>query len=285
VLDVLPHHAQAILPAVSIASAGDLVQWHPHLHLLTTDGGKTAAGSWQPLPEWNATLLTSLFRERLLARLVLAHAISPELVKKLLAWKHPGFSAHVGETIAPTDKLRLEDTAAYLVRNPRSLKKLVYLDGERAVIYRSRMNPSLGRNFEALDPLEWLARMSDHVPDPGQHRTLFYGEYSNRVRGSGHPDDREAHAGKAPEPRKRCSPTWARLIARVYQVDPLVCTRCGQRMSLIAFVTDQMAIGKILDHLGLSSPQAEKPPPLAREVVRVAEHADGWGIPQQWDTA
>ena len=103
---------------VSIASAGDLVQWHPHLHLLTTDGGKTADGSWQPLPEWDATLLMSLFRERLLARLVLAHAISPELVKKLLAWKHPGFSAHVGERIAPTDKLRLEDTAAYLVRNP-----------------------------------------------------------------------------------------------------------------------------------------------------------------------
>jgi hypothetical protein len=82
------------------------------------------------------------------------------------------------------------------VRNPPSLKKLVYLDGERAVIYRCRMNPSLGRNFEALDPLEWLARMSDHIPDPGQHRTLFYGEYSNRVRGSGHTGDREAHASE-----------------------------------------------------------------------------------------
>ena len=161
----------------------------------------------------------------------------------------------------------------------------MYLDGERAVIYRSRMNPSLGRNFEALDPLEWLARMSDHIPDPGQHRTLFYGEYSNRVRGSGHPDDREAQAGKAPEPRKRCSPTWARLIAKVYQTDPLVCTRCGKRMSIIAFVTDQMAIGKILDHLGLSSPQAARPPPPAREVLRVAEYADGWGSPQQWDPA
>jgi hypothetical protein len=270
---------------VSIATAGDLVQWHPHVHLLATDGGKTADDSWQPLPEWNATLLTGLFRERLLARLVEAHAISPELVKKLLAWRHPGFSAHVGKRIAPTDKLRLEDTAAYLVRNPLSLKKLVYLDGSKAVLYRSRMNPSLGRNFEAMDPLEWLARMSDHIPDPGQHRTLFYGEYSNRIRGSAHPDDREAQAGEAPEPRKRCSPTWARLIAKVYQTDPLVCTRCGQRMSLIAFVTDQMAVQKILDHLGLSSPEVAKPPPPGREVLRVAEHADGWGAPEQWDPA
>ena len=35
------------------------------------------------------------------------------------------------------------------------------------------MNPSMGRNFEALDPLEWLARMSDNIPDPGRHRTHF----------------------------------------------------------------------------------------------------------------
>ena len=44
-------------------------------------------------------------------------------------------------------------------------------------------NPTLGRNFETMDPLEWLARMADHVPDPGKHRTHFYGHYANRVRG------------------------------------------------------------------------------------------------------
>jgi hypothetical protein len=51
-------------------------------------------------------------------------AISKELVQRLLAWRHPGFSVHVGEPIDPEDKQRLEDTAAYLVRNPLSLKKL-----------------------------------------------------------------------------------------------------------------------------------------------------------------
>jgi len=55
----------------------------PHVHLLTRDGGRTADGVWQPLPEWNSTVLMILFRERLLARLVEAHAISPELVKRL----------------------------------------------------------------------------------------------------------------------------------------------------------------------------------------------------------
>jgi hypothetical protein len=85
------------------------LQWHPHLHLLTTDGGFAPHGSFLPLPEWDATLLTSLFRERLLARLLDRHAISHEFVRKLLAWKHPGFSAHVGEPIGPEDNLRRRD--------------------------------------------------------------------------------------------------------------------------------------------------------------------------------
>jgi hypothetical protein len=73
------------------------------------------------------------------------------------------------------------------------------------------------------------------------------------------------------------------LLAKAYQVDPLVCTRCGKRMSVVAFVTDSGAIGRILDHLGLSTPETAKPPPPPREVIRVAEHADGWGVPAEWE--
>jgi hypothetical protein len=68
----------------------------------------------------------------------------------------------------------------------------------------------------------------------------------------------------------------------MYQVDPLVCTRCGKRMSLAGFVTDAAAIGRILEHLGLSTPEAEKPPP-APEILRVAEHGNGCGVPADWD--
>ena len=55
--------------------------------------------------------------------------------------------------------------------------------------------------------------------------------------------------------------------------DPLVCTRCGKRMSIVGFVTDAVAIGRILDQLGLSSSEAEKPPPVP-EILRAAKHGD-----------
>ena len=93
-----------------------------------------------------------LFRERLLARLVGKHALSRELATKLLSWRHPGFSAHVGEPIAPENTQAIEDMAGYVTRNPLSLKRLVYVDGRWAVIYKAlKPNPTLGGNVESLD--------------------------------------------------------------------------------------------------------------------------------------
>ena len=40
-------------------------------------------------------------------------------------------------------------------------------------------------------------------------------------------------------------------------------------MQMIAFLTDQLSIRRILDHLGLSTPPQDKPPPV-REILRVA---------------
>ena len=221
-----------------------------------------------------------LFRERLVARLVERHAISEDLARKLVAWTHPGFSSHIGEAIPFENKKAIEDLACYLVRAPLSLQKLVYLDGQQAVLYRSRMNPSLGRNFEAMDPLEWLARLADHIPDTGRHRTHFYAHYANRVRGE-RPDEEARRHADDPEPttRRRCSPNWARLIAKVFQVDPLVCRRCKGPLKVVAYITDSLAIRQILEHLDLSPP--EKPPPDIREVVRVPVDEEGREIDAQ----
>lgn len=68
---------------VSVATSGDLLQWHAHLHILVTDGAFSDDGTFQPLVRWNTEALMRLFRERLLARLVDKHAISQLLATKL----------------------------------------------------------------------------------------------------------------------------------------------------------------------------------------------------------
>ncbi len=46
--------------------------------------------------------------------------------------------------------------------------------------------------------------------------------------------------------RKRA---WARLLAKVYEVDPLVCLKCGAGMRGIAIIEDPDELKRILRHL------------------------------------
>ena len=55
-----------------------------------------------------------------------------------------------------------------------------------------------------------------------------------------------------PLPPKR-SPAhylWAALIARIYEVFPLLCPVCGGHMRIVAFITQSAEIRQILDHIG-----------------------------------
>lgn len=41
---------------------------------------------------------------------------------------------------------------------------------------------------------------------------------------------------------------WARLLAKVYEVDPFVCPKCGAEMKVIAIIEDPDEIKRILRH-------------------------------------
>jgi hypothetical protein len=53
---------------------------------------------------------------------------------------------------------------------------------------------------------------------------------------------------------------WAEMIRKVYEVDPMVCPKCGGRMKVVAFITEYAVVGRIIDHLKLTF-VADKPPP------------------------
>jgi hypothetical protein len=65
---------------------------------------------------------------------------------------------------------------------------------------------------------------------------------------------------------KEISRNWARLIQKIYEVDPLVCSRCQGSMWVIALIEDEDVIKKILKHSGLwdikrkPSPCSDAPP-------------------------
>jgi hypothetical protein len=51
------------------------------------------------------------------------------------------------------------------------------------------------------------------------------------------------------------------MIKRVYEVDPLVCKRCGGEMCIIAFIVDPKVVDKIIRHLTADEGHRERAPP------------------------
>ena len=77
-----------------IQTAGELLNFHPHLHLLITDGVLGPDGTFERLPYMDCRQLERLFRAELLRLLLNRNLISQDVVDNLLSWHHSGFSVH-----------------------------------------------------------------------------------------------------------------------------------------------------------------------------------------------
>jgi len=54
---------------------------------------------------------------------------------------------------------------------------------------------------------------------------------------------------------------WRHLIKHIYEVDPLVCRRCGQEMKIVSIIDRRDEIERILRRLGMWSPPMRPPGP------------------------
>jgi hypothetical protein len=52
--------------------------------------------------------------------------------------------------------------------------------------------------------------------------------------------------------------TWARLIKKIFEADPLVCG-CGGRMRIVSFITDPRVVDRILRHRESELCKTERP--------------------------
>jgi hypothetical protein len=50
---------------------------------------------------------------------------------------------------------------------------------------------------------------------------------------------------------------WARLIQKVYEVDPFACVNCGSNMRIIALINEVDVVERILKHLKVWEPQPD----------------------------
>jgi ribosomal protein S27E len=255
---------------VAIQTFGDRINLHPHLHFLVTEGGVDGAGLFYKIPRIDDLRLASLFGREVLANLVRRELLSPEWAERILSWRHTGFSVH--SRVRAKTKIEAERVGKYMIRPLLSLERLSLDELRGQVCYRYGKE---AREVEGMDYLEFIARVTSHIPDKGQVTVRYYRLYANAHRGKIRKASLAAFPLRIVETKLRPIPAkgWAEMIRKVYEVDPMVCPQCGGAMKVIAFLTDYPVVDRIINHLKLSFVADRPPPPhiAYQELLMAAE--------------
>ena len=238
----------------TIQTAGDALNFHPHLHGILADG-YWKDGVFTRFPEIDIAALNQAFAERVLALLHKQELITDDDVLQILSQDHTGCSVWMSEPFHDDDSERF--VACYIERAPLSLERLSIQDD--IVIYTTKEGVT-----HEFDALEFLALLSAQVPAPYESLTRYFGRYSCRRRGeraklSPPPPAEEQESDYRQEFRKS---SWAACLKRIYEIDPLECPNCKSQMRIIAFIQDAHSIKDIMKAQGI--PDIQAPPPLPK---------------------
>jgi len=265
--EAIPEEGAVPGAVVAIHSFGDFLGWHPHLHVLCTDGCFCGNDMFRVAPLFELKHLEEIFpakdgifdRHKVFKMLLSKGKITEDLVDMLMKWRHSGFNVFCGSRIQPGSEEAMENLARYIIRASFSQERMTYIPDESKVIYRSKD----GKDEKVFDPLEWIAAMCSHVPNKGEQMVRYYGFYSNVARGKRKKNEQDELIPSILEPDGSSGEykrNWARLIQKIYEVDPLTCPKCSGKMKVISVIEDEDVIKKILKHLGLWDQKARPPP-------------------------
>ncbi|NIM52354.1 MAG: IS91 family transposase, partial [Gemmatimonadales bacterium] len=209
----------------SIQTHGSLANWQPHLHVLVTDGGFRADGTFVRWPLHDVATLSEAFRRAVLRLFVRRGLMNAETARGMLAWPHSGFHVHDGVWVAAADREFAVRLARYCARNPVALRRLEYQSDNATVTYHSDKPTGPTAGSEKVDALEFLARVVSHIPDKGQVLQRYYGWYANRTRGTrrkaGGEEQVPVYAEPVPVALRQTRRRWAELLRRIFEIDPL----------------------------------------------------------------
>ncbi len=161
---------------LTVQTAGEALNFNPHLHGLLADGSFDESGHFTQFPAIDTKRLAAHFCDRVLVELLSWGLITDEVPAQILSQEHSGLGAWVGEPFEEPDLTRL--VARYIERGPLALEKLSITDD--IVAYTTK-----DERAHDFDTLEFLALISCHVPKPYQSITRYYGWYSCRAQGAG----------------------------------------------------------------------------------------------------
>jgi hypothetical protein len=253
------------------STADEGIRFHPAFLSCRFSRGASPDAAIARVQQQTRRRVLSLFQRRGL--------LPAEAVETMRAWEHAGgFSLNAEVWVPSWDRAGLERLVRYCARPMFAGERLAWIEAEQRLIYRLPKPRPDGQTALYLTPLEFLDHLAALVPPPRKHRHRYHGVLAPNAplraavtAYAGLPIDMPSGPlPSAPEvspdlvqtetqPASHARYLWAVLIARIYEILPLICPECGSEMRLIAFVTEADPLRRILTHIG----EPSVPPPIS----------------------
>ena len=273
---------------------GSSLNTHFHYHVVVLDGvfsqGPDSDARFHEAAHLDSHRWLEL--QRVVQRRVLRYFRDRELLDEadadgMLGWRGSGgFSIDASVRIQGDDREGVERLIRYCARPSFALERLHAPKGaaslnspDALLLYRFPKPTPDGHTQILLSPLQLLQRLAGFIPPPRVHRNRYHGvlapnanlrpavvaigrHQADALHGETLRPQQQPPAEDHVQPVRPASPArirWAMLLARIYEVLPLLCPACGGQMRILAFLTDPPVVAAILLHLELP----HSPPPIS----------------------
>ena len=222
---------------VVLQTAGRSATYNPHLHVIMTDGGLRADGTWQRLGYLPYDLLHRTWQTHVLqmiATRLAEDARAQQLVAEMRRRYPQGFVAYLQGDVRPRMTQLARYLAKYVVSPPMALSRIIAYDRARGTVtYWYRDHQRGGQRTEETVRRElFIGRMVQHILPKGFQRIRYYGlqatrilkQVRDRLMTALHVVVQQTMEVLGAPPPPRC---YRMRMRATLGRDPLVCPRCG----------------------------------------------------------
>jgi hypothetical protein len=125
------HNRDDVVPGMigAIQTHGELLHWHPHIHVLITCGAFTPEGDFLEFPEFDMERLLVAWQDAVFELYLAEEKIEAEVVENMRSWEHSGFSVDQSVFLPAGDQAGKDQSQLTFLsrpsrRNPRGNRKM-----------------------------------------------------------------------------------------------------------------------------------------------------------------
>lgn len=181
---------------ITIQTHGNMLNLHPHTHVIVSDGLFCDDGTFHAMPPIDArarTCLQRIFEKKITKFCLKERMIREETVMIMQQWSYSGFSVYTesrmdlsfldesllsGQEVgfASEEQQKIAQMLRYVSKPFFSREKIVLQENADRILYRGDWHHGIKRNFEYFSYTDFIAAVTAHVPNHRQKYINYLGK-------------------------------------------------------------------------------------------------------------